>query len=111
MHFTLVAGKGAAQAELARSYGVSQSTISRLAGPGPFRGKRGRRVRRPSRVSHPFRRKILRELRGRGLVGGPFPIIDEAHGERLAGHAVSKRLREGQGGTALERLRHGRVIR
>ena len=27
---------GAAQAELARSYGVSQSTISRLAAPGPF---------------------------------------------------------------------------
>jgi predicted transcriptional regulator len=25
-----------AQAELARSYGVSQSTISRLAAPGPF---------------------------------------------------------------------------
>ena len=23
------------------------------------------------------------------LVGGPLPIIDEAHGERLAGHAVS----------------------
>src|SRR5262245_39234443 len=45
------------------------------------------------------------------LVGAPFPIIDEAHGERLAGHAVSKRLREGQGGAALERLRHGRVIR
>ena len=29
-----------------------------------------------------------------GLVGGPLPIIDEPHGERLAGHAVSKRLRE-----------------
>jgi transcriptional regulator with XRE-family HTH domain len=28
--------QGAAQAELARSYGVSQSTISRLAAPGPF---------------------------------------------------------------------------
>src|SRR5262249_37316063 len=28
--------KGAAHAELARSYGVSQSTISRLAAPGPF---------------------------------------------------------------------------
>jgi DNA invertase Pin-like site-specific DNA recombinase len=27
---------GAVQAELARSYGVSQSTISRLAAPGPF---------------------------------------------------------------------------
>src|SRR5262245_61354765 len=45
------------------------------------------------------------------LVGGPLPIIDEAHGKRLAGYAVSKRLREGQGGAALERLRHGRVIR
>ena len=45
------------------------------------------------------------------LVGGPLPIIDEAHGERLAGHAVSKRLREGQGGAALERLHHGRAIR
>src|SRR5215831_8331111 len=45
------------------------------------------------------------------LVGGPLPIIDEAHGERLAGHAVSKRLGEGQGGAAFERLRHGRVIR
>jgi len=28
--------QGAAQAELARSYGVSQTTISRLAAPGPF---------------------------------------------------------------------------
>src|SRR5262245_24123013 len=28
--------QGAAQAELARSYGVSQPTISRLAAPGPF---------------------------------------------------------------------------
>ena len=28
--------QGAAQAELARSYGVSQSTISRLAAPSPF---------------------------------------------------------------------------
>ena len=28
--------QGAPQAELARSYGVSQSTISRLAAPGPF---------------------------------------------------------------------------
>jgi hypothetical protein len=28
--------QGAVQAELARSYGVSQSTISRLAAPGPF---------------------------------------------------------------------------
>src|SRR5215475_4430464 len=28
--------QGAAQAELARPYGVSQSTISRLAAPGPF---------------------------------------------------------------------------
>jgi DNA invertase Pin-like site-specific DNA recombinase len=28
--------QGSAQAELARSYGVSQSTISRLAAPGPF---------------------------------------------------------------------------
>ena len=28
--------QGTAQAELARSYGVSQSTISRLAAPGPF---------------------------------------------------------------------------
>jgi DNA invertase Pin-like site-specific DNA recombinase len=27
---------GAVQAELARSYGVSQATISRLAAPGPF---------------------------------------------------------------------------
>jgi hypothetical protein len=46
------------------------------------------------------------------LVGGPLPIIDEAHCERLAGYAVSKRLREGQGGAAqLERLRHGRLIR
>ena len=45
------------------------------------------------------------------LVGRPLPIIAEAHGERLAGDAVSKRLREGQGGAALERLRHGRLIR
>ena len=44
-------------------------------------------------------------------MGGPLPIIDEAHGERLAGHAVSKRPREGQGGAALERLHHGRAIR
>jgi DNA invertase Pin-like site-specific DNA recombinase len=28
--------EGIAQADLARSYGVSQSTISRLAAPGPF---------------------------------------------------------------------------
>jgi len=31
-----LAGLPTAQAELARSYGVSQSTISRLAAPGPF---------------------------------------------------------------------------
>jgi hypothetical protein len=31
--------QGAAQAELARSYGVSQSTISRLAAPGPFEAR------------------------------------------------------------------------
>jgi predicted transcriptional regulator len=28
--------EGVAQADLARSYGVSQATISRLAAPGPF---------------------------------------------------------------------------
>ena len=28
--------EGAVQADLARSYGVSQATISRLAAPGPF---------------------------------------------------------------------------
>jgi hypothetical protein len=44
------------------------------------------------------------------LIRGPLPIIDEAHGERLASNAVSKRLGEGQGGAALERLRHGRLI-
>ena len=35
--------QGAAQAELARSYGVSQSTISRLAAPGPFEEARSAR--------------------------------------------------------------------
>src|SRR5262249_52085757 len=45
------------------------------------------------------------------LVGGPFSIVAEAHGERPAGYTVSKRLRKGQGGAALERLRYGRVIR
>jgi hypothetical protein len=29
-------GNGEAQADIARSYAVSQSTISRLAAPGPF---------------------------------------------------------------------------
>ena len=33
--------QGTAQAELARSYGVSQSTISRLAAPGPFAASAG----------------------------------------------------------------------
>src|SRR5262245_22773687 len=55
--------------------------------------------------------RITVAARCRSLVRGPLPIIDEAHGERLAGYAVSKRLREGQGGAALERLRHSRVIR
>jgi hypothetical protein len=39
-----VAGIGEAQADVARSFNVSQATISRLALPSPFRGKRGRRV-------------------------------------------------------------------
>jgi predicted transcriptional regulator len=30
--------EGAAQADVARTYGVSQATISRLAAPGPFEG-------------------------------------------------------------------------
>jgi hypothetical protein len=30
------ASEGAVQADLARTYGVSQATISRLAAPGPF---------------------------------------------------------------------------
>jgi DNA invertase Pin-like site-specific DNA recombinase len=37
--------EGAVQADLARSYGVSQATIT--GGTQPFRGKRGRRVKKP----------------------------------------------------------------
>jgi len=45
--------QGAAQAELARSYGVSQSTISSLAAPGPFEAsavgaRGGRKIRQHS---------------------------------------------------------------
>jgi hypothetical protein len=45
------------------------------------------------------------------LVGGPFPIINEAHGEWRTGQGVSERLREGQRRAALERLRHSGAIR
>jgi hypothetical protein len=39
-----------------------------------------------------------------------FPIIDEGHGERLAGYGVSERLRERQRRTSFERLRHGDAV-
>ena len=42
--------------------------------------------------------------------GGLFPIIDEGHGERLAGYGVSERLRERQRRTSFERLRHGDTV-
>ena len=42
--------------------------------------------------------------------GGLFPIIDEGHGERLAGYGVSERLRERQRRTSFERLRHGDAV-
>jgi nicotinamidase-related amidase len=45
------------------------------------------------------------------LVGRRLPIIDEAHGEWRTGQGVSERLREGQRGAALERLRHSGAIR
>ena len=42
--------------------------------------------------------------------GGLFPIIDEGHGERLAGYGVSERLRERQRRTSFEHLRHGDAV-
>jgi hypothetical protein len=41
---------------------------------------------------------------------GLFPIIDEGHGERLAGYSVSERLRERQRRTSFEHLRHGDAV-
>ena len=69
------------------------SAVPPLWGPKPTLSER---------INRPITFTRWRELRFGGLVGGPVPIIDEAHGERLAGHAVSKRLREGQGGAALD---------
>jgi hypothetical protein len=42
--------------------------------------------------------------------GALFPIINEGHGERLAGYGVSERLRERQRRTSFERLRHGDAV-
>ena len=42
--------------------------------------------------------------------GGLFPIIDQGHGERLAGYDVSERLRERQRRTSFEHLRHGDAV-
>ncbi len=42
--------------------------------------------------------------------GGLFPIIDQGHGDRLAGYGVSERLRERQRCTSFEHLRHGNPI-
>jgi hypothetical protein len=39
-----------------------------------------------------------------------FPIINEGHGERLAGYDVSERLRERQRRTSFEHLRHGVAV-
>src|SRR5262249_43037795 len=41
---------------------------------------------------------------------GVFPIIDQRHGDRLAGYGVSERLRERQRCTSCEHLRHGNPI-
>jgi hypothetical protein len=43
-------------------------------------------------------------------LGRVFPIIDEGHGERLAGYGASERLREWQRRTLFERLRHGDAV-
>jgi len=41
---------------------------------------------------------------------GSFPIIDQGHGDRLAGYGVSERLRERQRCTSFEHFRHGNPI-
>jgi hypothetical protein len=39
-----------------------------------------------------------------------FSIIDQGHGERLAGYGVSERLRERQSRTSSEHFLHGDAV-